>query len=111
MNQTVERIIRFALDCQQRKTSGNFDVEGHDALACAIAEQGAVLLKNEGNILPVKSEDMALIGYMAKVPRYQGSGSSHINPTKLTSLTDALPDGEYHRQELWRQKGLFRPGL
>lgn len=72
-----------------------FSIEEHNALALKIAEQGAVLLKNENNLLPAKEEDIVLIGYMAKHFRYQGSGSSHINPTSLTSLTDALPNTKY----------------
>lgn len=89
----VERILRLALRSAERETGdGTFDVDGHDALACTVAEEGAVLLKNEDGLLPAASGDMVLIGRMAKDFRYQGSGSSHINPTRLTSLTDALPD-------------------
>ena len=68
-----------------------FDREAHHALALQIAEQGAVLLKNEEKILPLREEDAVLIGYMAGNLRYQGSGSSHINPTKVVSLGDAMP--------------------
>jgi len=90
---TVERILRLAFrSAQRKKRDGAFDVDGHDALACTVAERGAVLLKNEGGLLPAAPADMVFIGYMAKDFRYQGAGSSHINPTKLTSLTDALPD-------------------
>ena len=43
-----------------------------------------VLLKNEDNILPLeKKGKIALLGAFAKSPRYQGAGSSRINPTKL----------------------------
>ncbi len=88
----VERILRLAFCSQKVKKGGAFDADAHDALACKVAEQGAVLLKNEDGLLPAAPADMVLIGYMAGNFRYQGSGSSHINPTKLTSLTDALPD-------------------
>lgn len=47
----VERILRLAFRSGEReKGSGVFDVDAHDALACAVAEQGAVLLKNEGGL-------------------------------------------------------------
>ena len=46
-------------------------------------------------ILPLSADDMALIGHMAGEMRYQGSGSSHINPTRLVQLTDVLPDVPY----------------
>ena len=91
----AERIIRLALRSSEVKKGGAFDTVAHDALACTIAEQGAVLLKNDSHILPVRAEEIVLIGDMAKNFRYQGAGSSHINPTRLTSLTDALPEVPY----------------
>lgn len=90
---SVRRILALAFGANG--AGDPCDMDAHDALACAIAEQGAVLLKNEGGILPLKADGVALIGYMAKHVRYQGTGSSHINPTRLTSLTDALPDAPY----------------
>jgi len=92
---SVERILRLALQSAERKKENTFDMNGHHALACRVAEAGAVLLKNEEGILPVKLDDMVLIGSMAKDFRYQGSGSSHINPTKYESLTDAIPGVPY----------------
>ncbi len=85
------RVLRLALRSAELKKDLPFDAEAHDAVARRVAEGGAVLLKNEGNILPLKAEEIVLIGDMAKNMRYQGSGSSHINPTNLTSLADALP--------------------
>lgn len=91
----VERIVRLALQSADIQKGGDFNADAHDKLACRIAEQGAVLLKNDSHLLPVKEEEIVLIGDMAKNFRYQGAGSSHINPTKLTSLTDALPKVPY----------------
>lgn len=91
----VERIIRLALHSSKVEKSSGFDRDAHHMLACQIAEQGAVLLKNDSNILPARMEDMVLIGDMAKNFRYQGAGSSHINPTRLTSLADALSQAPY----------------
>ena len=54
-----------------------------------------VLLKNEGGILPLKhSKKIALIGDFALTPRYQGAGSSMVNPTKVDSLKDAMEAAE-----------------
>ena len=86
------RVIKLALKGQNRTKGRAFDKEAHNALAQKIAENGAVLLKNEDNILPLDKNDIVIIGEMARTMRYQGAGSSHINPTKLTSLCDALPD-------------------
>jgi len=63
----------------------------HYELAKQVATESAVLLKNEDNILPLCKEEAAIIGYMAKVPRYQGSGSSHINPWKVSNIADICP--------------------
>ncbi len=86
------RVIALALRGETRPKGKSFDREAHHALARTIAENGAVLLKNQDNILPVGKQDIALIGEMARTMRYQGAGSSHINPTRLTTLCDALPD-------------------
>lgn len=85
------RVIALALKGASRPKGQTFDRQAHHALARKVAEQGAVLLKNEDGILPMKAEDAVLIGEMARTMRYQGSGSSHINPTHLTSLCDAWP--------------------
>ena len=85
------RVIALALKGESRPKGRAFDKDAHNALAQKIAENGAVLLKNEGGILPLETKDIVLIGEMARTMRYQGAGSSHINPTKLTSLCDALP--------------------
>jgi len=90
----VERILRL-VDSKQNVEKPVVDLDAHHELALEIARQGAVLLKNEDNILPLAADDMALIGYMAQKVRYQGSGSSHINPTKLVHLTDVLPGVPY----------------
>lgn len=85
------RVIALALKSQTRPKGKPFDREAHHALARRVAESGAVLLKNEDGILPLKAEDVVLIGEMARTMRYQGSGSSHINPTRLISLCEAWP--------------------
>ena len=49
------------------------------------------LLKNEESILPLKSgQKVAVIGELAKSPRFQGAGSSVINATKLDNAYDCL---------------------
>ena len=89
------RVIALALKGKTRPKGRPFDQQAHHALARQVAEQGAVLLKNEGDILPLQAADVALIGEMARTMRYQGSGSSHINPTRLTSLCDVWPEATF----------------
>ena len=72
------------------------DYEAHHALAKRAAAEGAVLLKNESGILPLKPDaKIAVVGAMAKELRYQGAGSSHINPTKLPQPLELLPGAVY----------------
>ena len=59
------------------------------------SEQSIVLLKNKENLLPLKKGvKAALIGDFAETPRYQGAGSSVVNPTKLDCIKDAVKDFE-----------------
>lgn len=63
-----------------------FDLDEHLALARAAAERSAVLLKNDG-LLPLDPKlSVAVIGSFARRPRYQGSGSSKINPVRLDNI-------------------------
>ncbi|MDC7239489.1 MAG: glycoside hydrolase family 3 C-terminal domain-containing protein, partial [Spirochaetales bacterium] len=64
--------------------------EDHE-VAMKTALETFVLLKNEENQLPLKKEGtIAFIGAFAEKPRYQGGGSSHINPSRMDSaLTEA----------------------
>jgi len=67
------------------------DIDGHHELARRAAEASVVLLKNDGDILPLAAGTrVALIGDFAATPRYQGAGSSVVNPTKLTTALEAL---------------------
>ncbi len=91
----VERIIRLAwkaAETRKKVPEGfAFDAEAHHNLAKKIAAESAVLLKNDGKILPLsKTAKIALCGALAETVRYQGAGSSHINPTKLSNLRAAM---------------------
>jgi beta-glucosidase len=94
VDQRVEELLYAALPCREAvdKVKGQpFDVEEHHAMAQKAAEQSIVLLKNDNQILPLKgNKKVAVIGNFAKVPRYQGAGSSVVNPTKLESTLDVI---------------------
>jgi len=67
-----------------------YDIAAHDAFARRVVCESAVLLKNE-SILPLKEGiSLAVIGEFASKPRYQGAGSSKINPHKITSALETL---------------------
>ena len=58
----------------------------HADLARTAAAQSAVLLKNDG-VLPLNPDaKVAVIGAFAHMPRYQGSGSSRINPKIIDNI-------------------------
>ncbi|MBE6690329.1 MAG: glycosyl hydrolase [Ruminococcaceae bacterium] len=90
VNASAARVMHLAKKSEQIRREP-VDREAHHALALQVALQGAVLLKNEGGLLPLEERDAVLIGRMAAEPRYQGSGSSHINPTRLVSIREAMP--------------------
>ena len=88
---------------------GAFDVDAHHALAREAAAAGCVLLKNEGDILPLAPRTrVALIGDFAKTPRYQGAGSSVVNCTRVDSLLDVI--GETDLELVGYEPGFERSG-
>ncbi|GAA3939296.1 glycoside hydrolase family 3 C-terminal domain-containing protein [Microbacterium soli] len=86
------RMIDLVRRAQARPAAaGPLDVEAHHALAREAASRSIVLLKNEGGLLPLAAgASVAVIGEFARTPRFQGGGSSHINPTRVDTALDAL---------------------
>ena len=70
------------------KAPKSFDVEAHHEIARKCAEGSIVLLDNDGILPLAPNASVAVIGDFAETPRYQGAGSSQVNPTKLDSLLD-----------------------
>ena len=97
----VDRALSGAIDVGEEATARpGFDADGHHALARAAAAECAVLLKNDGDLLPLQpsaGDTVAVIGEFARTPRYQGAGSSQVNPTQVDNAVDelqaAVPDG------------------
>ncbi|MDI6453652.1 beta-glucosidase family protein [Peloplasma aerotolerans] len=91
----VERIVELIIKGQNALKSNpvRYDEEEHHAFARKVASEAIVLLKNDDEILPLKCEHkVALIGEFAVKPRYQGSGSSLIKPTRLSNAYDAFKE-------------------
>lgn len=90
VDEAVERILNIVFRYEEnRDKNAVFDRDKDHETARKVAEETIVLLKNE-NVLPLSGgQKVAFIGKYAKVPRYQGGGSSHINSHKITSALDA----------------------
>ena len=91
VDQACERILNIVYRyLESAKPETPWDKEGQHRQAAEIAAECMVLLKNEGDLLPLDKEDeIAFIGEFAAKPRFQGGGSSHINSFKTTGALEA----------------------
>lgn len=84
VDERVEEYLKVLFATVIPENTPDFDKEAHHAFARKAAEESVVLLKNEDGILPLKvGTRVAVIGDFAEKLRYQGAGSSMVNPTKL----------------------------
>ena len=90
VTRVLQLVARYHREMQQT-SADSFDPDAHHELACRVATRSAVLLKNEDTALPLlELDDVVVIGEMARTPRYQGAGSSQVNPTRLDSALNVL---------------------
>ena len=93
LDDNIDTLLDVILDTFENgvdKAPESFDEMEHHQYAKKCAEESAVLLKNNG-VLPLhKSKKIAFIGDFLFLPRYQGAGSSIVNPTKLDNTIDLL---------------------
>ena len=86
LDERLDEMLHVILDvCKNAEQAEikTFDVEKHHELARRAAEEGIVLLRNEDQILPLAEKTkVVVIGDFAETPRYQGAGSSLVNPTR-----------------------------
>ncbi len=98
LDQAAARVLRL-VERSRRREPAAMAAGAHHALARRVAANSMVLLKNEGAALPLTDapgRTVAVIGEFARTPRFQGMGSSQVNPTRvdvpLDELTAALPE-------------------
>ena len=86
----------LTLTDNKKEKKKDFDKEAHHRLARKAAAQSIVMLKKDADpvpILPLKEGTrVALIGDFAKTPRYQGAGSSMVNPTKVETMAEKITE-------------------
>jgi beta-glucosidase len=100
LDTAVARVLDVVGRSQRAQEQVQVDPDAHHALARTVAQQCAVLLKNDGGLLPLdlhRGQRLAVVGEFARTPRYQGAGSSQVNPTRVDVALDELragvPDG------------------
>ncbi|WP_098048991.1 glycoside hydrolase family 3 C-terminal domain-containing protein [Cutibacterium acnes] len=105
LDTAVARILTLVSRASAAATdSYSCDIEAHHLLARRAAAASAVPLKNDSAVLPITSpDDVVVIGEFARTSRYQGAGSSKVNPTRLDTALNAL-------QEVWGDVP-FSPGF
>lgn len=93
LDNCVRNILELIEKCRKPKqniSGAEADFGAHHKLAAEIAEDCAVLMKNDG-VLPLSNNDnLTIVGDLFEKMRYQGAGSSMINPALLTSPKDAF---------------------
>ncbi len=96
LDRSVARVVELSIRAAAHRDDGaTFDRSVHHALARRAAAAGTVLLSNDGT-LPLDPDALgpvatvALIGAFANTPRYQGAGSSQVEPTQLDDLRSSL---------------------
>ena len=95
----LDELLTLVLDTHAavENHSRSFDADAHHALARRAAAESAVLLKNDGDLLPLAADaSVAVIGDFAETPRYQGAGSSAVNSIKVDTFLDCLKDSGLH---------------
>jgi beta-glucosidase len=89
LDRAVRRVLNITLKViENLDPKATIDKDAHHALARKVATEAMILLKNEGAVLPLKTKRVAFIGAFARTPRYQGGGSSHIEPTKIDDAVE-----------------------
>ena len=97
LNTAVRNLLRFVDSVTEAEsTNAVFDRDADYRMAVSVAENSAVLLKNEKGTLPLaKGCKAVFLGEFAEHPRYQGGGSSHVNSAKVSCALEHAPGVAY----------------
>jgi beta-glucosidase len=98
VDESAARVLDLILKAQETEKNTELPAEEHHQLAKEIAGDTIILLKNQGDLLPLteakiaEKESLLVVGELAQEVRYQGIGSSQVNPTRLDNHYQALED-------------------
>ena len=90
LDEAVKNVLQLVEKHVHDQHLDKIDWDAHHELAKEIASEGAVLLKNDHSLPLNKEESLLVVGEMFEHMRYQGAGSSLINPSKHSSVKDAF---------------------
>lgn len=92
LDQAADRVLDLVQRCEDRREpAGEIDLDAQHRVAREAAGRCIVLLKNDADVLPLDAAaNVAIVGGFAEVPRYQGAGSSRINPTRIDAAVDEI---------------------
>lgn len=90
LDESVKRMLNLINRCKGDKPESGSNLEKHAELSCAIAKEGAILLKNDGTLPLTGSENLLIVGEMFEKMRFQGAGSSLVNPAGVMTPKDAF---------------------
>lgn len=90
LDKAVRNVLRLVDAYVKPADETPVDFDAHHALAAEIAADCAVLLKNDGVLPLTGKEKIHICGELFENMRYQGAGSSMINPARLTTPKDAF---------------------
>ncbi len=96
LDANCERFLKLVFSVQDvlSKSDKSCDKAEHHVFAQKASEGSMVLLKNDGALPLNKTEKVCFIGDFAKKARYQGGGSSCVNPTKLENVVDNIDESD-----------------
>ncbi len=92
LDRRIRELLTVVLPVYEAVKGGkkSFDMEEHCAVARRCAEGSLVLLENDGILPLMPGTEVAVIGDFAQTPRYQGAGSSLVNPTRVVDLLECV---------------------
>ena len=95
VDESVDRLLEMILKASEnlKKASREFDKDAHHLTAQKVAEESIILLKNNDHLLPLAAKTkVAIVGDFAKDARYQGAGSSVVNPLHVDQILDVIKE-------------------